>query len=275
MDLLDAAAGAVAIAEVAMGQAIHVMTVERGVDPRGFTMLAYGGGGGLFAAPVAGELAIPRVVIPRAPANFSAWGILMSDYREDAARTRVRPLLADTAGAVAADLEELASQVAEELEGYGFAAGDRRTAFALDLRFDGQEHTIGVPVDPAWLAEPGSLADRCRERFTALHRQRYGHGDAEAPVEVVTARCRGIGEVARPAWPVWPDREPAPAVGARPVRFAESGFVETSVFARDRLAAGQRVEGPAVIEEWTSTVLVPPGWSATTDGIGDLVLERA
>jgi N-methylhydantoinase A len=275
MDLEAAAAGAVTIAEIAMGQAIHVMTVERGVDPREFTMLAYGGGGGLFAAPVADELAIPRVVIPRAPANFSAWGILSSDYREDAARTRVRPLRPDTAGAIVADLEALRTQVERELETYGFAAEALRTAFTLDLRFDGQEHTIGVPLDPSWPDEPDVLADRCRARLAALHRQLFGHGDAAAPVEVVTARCRGTGVVERPAWPAWAAGEPAPAARVRPVSFVAGRAVETPVFERDRLAAGQRVDGPAVIEEWTSTVLVPPGWAATTDGIGDLVLERA
>jgi N-methylhydantoinase A len=275
MDPEEAAAGAVSIAEIAMGQAIHAMTVERGVDPREFTMLAYGGGGGLFAAAVADELAIPRVVIPRAPANFSAWGILTSDYREDASRTHVRPLEPDTAAAILADLEELRAQVARELGSYGFAARALRTAFTLDLRFDGQEHTIGVPLDPVWPDEPAVLIDRCRARFAALHRQLFGHGDAEAPVEVVTARCRGTGVVERPAWPAWPAGEPAPATRVRPVSFVAGVTVGTPVFDRDRLAAGQRVEGPAVIEEWTSTVLVPPGWTSAVDAIGDLVLERA
>jgi N-methylhydantoinase A len=275
MDLLEAAAGAVTIAEIAMGQAIHVMTVERGVDPRVFTMLAYGGGGGLFAASVADELAIPRVVVPRSPANFSAWGILMSDYREDASRTHVRPLRPDTAEAIVGDLEELRTQVTRELEAYGFTAQELRSAFTLDLRFDGQEHTIGVPLDPDWTADPGVLAERGIARFTAMHRQLFGHGDAAAPVEVVTARCRGTGVVERPAWPSWPSGEPGAATRVRPVTFGGGEPVETPVFARDQLAAGQRVEGPAVVEEWTSTVLVPPGWTAATDAIGDLVLERA
>jgi N-methylhydantoinase A len=134
---------------------------------------------------------------------------------------------------------------------------------------------MAVPVDEGWLAEPEVLLAESARRFTQLHRQRYGHGDPGGPVEVVHARCRGTAAVDRPTWPAWDLREPGAARTSRPVRFRGHGSLDTPVFDRDVLALGQYVDGPAIVEEWTTTILVPPGWRATVDGLGDLVLERA
>ncbi len=274
LSLEDAAMGVITVAETSMSQAIHVMTVERGTDPRTFALLAYGGGGGLFAAATAEELEIPRVVIPRAPANFSAWGILASDYREDASLTRVRRLVQEQVAGIVGDLGSLRRQVLGDLAGYGFSQERIGVAYRLELRFAGQEHTIAVPIDERWLPDGPVLLSGTRERFVAMHRRLYGHGDPEGPIEVVTARCRGVGEVERPRWPAWPVREPAEARDTRTMHLRGAGPVDAPVFERELLAIGQMIEGPAIVEEWSSTTLVPTGWAAAIEGMGSLVMER-
>ena len=270
----EAAIGAITIAETNMSQAIHLMTVERGIDPRAFTLLAYGGGGGLFAAATAEELEIPRVVIPRAPATFSAWGILASDYREDASLTRVRALEQGNVEGIVGDLSSLRRQVVGELAEYGFPEDGSSVSYRLDLRFEGQEHTVSVPIEEASFGDAPAFLAAARERFVAMHQQLFGHGDPEGPIEVVTARCRGIGEVDRPRWPAWDVREPAAPRASRRAYMSGAGIVDVPVFDRERLAVDQTVPGPAIVEEWTTTVVVPPEWVVTTDRLGNLLMER-
>jgi N-methylhydantoinase A len=268
----EAADGALAIAETNMVFAIRAVTVERGLDPREFVVFSYGGGGGLFAAAVAEELEVPTVVVPRAPANFSAWGILTSDYREDVAATKVRPLDEASATGAAALLRELAREAATDLERYGFAEGDIDRLYRADVRYAGQDHTITVPLEAEWLDDHAALLAGARERFVAAHTQLYGHGTLDPPLELVTSRARAIGRVERP-----PLAETAPPPGGepisrRPVFFRGHGRLDTPVFDRETFAAA---EGPAIVEEWTSTIVVPPGWGARADRRGNLVLERS
>jgi N-methylhydantoinase A len=215
------------------------------------------------------------VVIPPAPANFSAWGILTSDYREDTAATRVEPLNAAGAERVALRLRELADTAAGELRRYGFDDGDIELLHRADVRYAGQDHTITVPVESPWLDDVEAFLEGVRERFVAAHTQLYGHGTLEPPLELVTSRARAVGRVATP-----PVAEvagsPRPGPGAprsqRDVYFRGPGRVETPVYDRESVTT---VEGPAIVEEWTTTILVPPGWSARSDRLGNLILERA
>ena len=270
----DAAEGVLTIAETNMGHAIHEMTVERGIDPRGFVLLAYGGGGGLFAAATAELLEIPTVVVPRAPALFSAWGLLASDYREDASRTRVRSFEPVGAPQILRDLETLRGEVAEDLVDYGFDPEDISIGFSLDMRFEGQEHTVAVPLPQAWPVSADALVTGASEKFVERHQRLYGHGDPAQRVEVVTARCRGTAQVERPQWPAWTKTARGAPRELRAVRFSGETR-DTSVFDRDTLAVGQIVTGPALIEEWSTTIAVPPAWSASTDRLGNLVMGRA
>lgn len=276
LDLEAAADGIITIAETNMTHAIRTVTVERGLDPRDFVLFAYGGGGGLFAAATAEELEVPRVIVPRAPANFSAWGMLMADYREDAALTRVRMFDAETIHDLRVELQALASQATGDLHEYGFEAAALDLLYRVDMRYLGQEHTITVPLDATWLDDEAQLLAGCRERFVALHNQVYGHGAADAPLEIVTRRCRAAGRVARPAWQELPQAAPTEPLSFRPAYFRQAGgFVDTAIFDREALALGQLIQGPAIIQEWTSTTLVPPGWSAIVDRLGNIVLEQA
>jgi N-methylhydantoinase A len=269
---LEAAAdGVLSIAETNMVFAIRSVTVERGLDPREFVLFSYGGGGGLFAAAVADELELPTVVVPRAPANFSAWGILTSDYREDAASTRVTAFEPATVAQTVGRLAEVAGRAAEELGRYGFGGASVEVLHRVDVRYAGQDHTLTVPVDADWLEDRDSLLAGVRERFVAAHSQLYGHGTYERPLEVVTCRARTVGRVARPPLVEFApggDGEPS---GTRSVYFRGIGRLDTPVYDRDSVRS---VEGPAIVEEWTTTIVVPPSWSARSDRLGNLVLER-
>jgi N-methylhydantoinase A len=272
-DLDRAADGVLRIAETAMADAIHSMTVERGIDPRTFVLYAYGGGGGLFAAATALELDIGTIVVPRAPANFSAWGILTSEYREDASTTRVLRLDDGAMRTALAELDSLRVEVTERLADLRFTSDRIHLERRADLRFEGQEHTVTVEVDPAW--GPGD-ADALRAAFVARHRQLYGHGDPEATVELVTVRCRGLVPGEDPCWPAWAVTTAADPRAERPVYFREAGgTVPTLIYDREALAVDQEIVGPSIVEEWTSTTLVPPGWVARVEPHGSLVLTRS
>ena len=199
LGLEEAAAGVLAIAETNMVFAIRAVTVERGLDPREFVVFSYGGGGGLFAAAVAEELEMPAVVVPRAPANFSAWGILTSDYREDVAVTTVRPLDESSAAEAAAILRQLAEEAAANLERYGFTEGQVERIYRADIRYAGQDHAITVSLEPEWLDDHPALLAGARQRFAAAHIQLYGHGTLDPPLELVTSRARAVGHIARPS----------------------------------------------------------------------------
>jgi N-methylhydantoinase A len=272
---IEAAAGVLAIAETGMTYAIRLMTVERGLDPREFSMLAYGGGGGLFAAATAEALEINTVIVPRAAANFSAWGILTSDYREDVVTTNVRVLTPENTSSIVSEFQSLTGEAISRIAEYGFSAAEIGIEFRADLRYEQQEHTVTVAVEADWLLAPGVFGQELREAFVARHRQLYGHGQPTAPIEIVTLRARAIGGVKRPApmeWPQMPDASPA---ASRETYFPEQEqYLTTPVYQRDTLGRGAQVGGPAIVEEWTTTILVPPGWRGVIDRLGDVVLQR-
>ena len=268
-----AASGIVRIAETNMANAIRTKTVARGLDPREFVSLAYGGGGGLFACAVAEELEVPRVIVPVAPANFSAWGILTSDYIEDEVRTRVGSFDDGNIGESIRVLDDLSERALKAVEGYGFDRQDIELLRRLDLRFENQEYTITVDLEPEWTDAP-SILKGAREKFAAAHMRLYGHGDPDANMEQVSVRCRAIGHVRAPEVAKIPASE-----GKTPSRTRMTYFdraekaISTEVISRDGLGAGNRIEGPAIVEEWTMTTIVPPNWSCVVDDYGNLVLE--
>jgi N-methylhydantoinase A len=237
--------------------------------------VAFGGAGPLHAADVARELAIRRVLVPRVPGHFSAVGMLHADLRRDHAQTFLQPLRPEVL--------VQAERVHRELEarGRGALAGSE-TPFleilvqrAADMRYVGQEHTVTVPV-PLDLDTP-SAADVLKRAFDEAHERQYGHAAREEPVELVTLRSAVVGVVAKPAPPAIARGAATPADAARratrAVVFAGAARRPTSVWRRDALAAGNVIEGPAVVEESASTTLVPPGARLAVDEAGNLVLE--
>jgi N-methylhydantoinase A len=277
MSPVDAAAGIIRVAVARTVGALREITTERGLDPRDFALLAFGGAGPLLGPIVSGEMDLARTIVPRDPALFSAWGMLTSDLEYSISHGAVVPLDApDSMAEVRKALAELEAAVTGVLrERFGAHGGQTRVHQQVDVRYRGQEFGISVDVDPEDSAE--SLADR----FAMLHQQRHGHGIPEH-TEVVACRVRGVVVIGKPALedvqPPVADSSPAPgqqAVNARPVYdFATSQSVQTPVYRRDDLTLGSQLRGPAVITEGTSTTVVPSDQLAEIDDAGLLRIQR-
>lgn len=276
-DVVALAGGIMQIAQTNMANAIRVMTTQRGLDPRDFAMLSFGGGGGLFAAGVAEELGITEVIVPQAAAGFSAWGMLTADYREDSTITSVIDVAPGAIPEIVASYARLAEEASTALAKYGFEQESLTIAYSADVRYTGQDHTVTTPLrkNPADY-EAGELLEEIASEFVARHKQLYGHGDPHAAVQIVTARCRAIAPVPRPKVVGSFAEVPATAVASRNIWFPDGGWHESvPVFNRDELSEKDVIVGPAVVDEWTTTVIVPPNWNAALDSIGNLVLAEA
>jgi N-methylhydantoinase A len=279
LTVADAALGIVRIADANMSLAVRAVSVERGCDPRDCAMVAFGGAGPLHAVALAREIFIPRVVIPKFPGAFSALGMLFASWRQDFVQTFVAPLDEVDEGAAGGALAELAAAGRAQLAREALGEAEAVFAFAADLRYRGQEHTIPVPVAAA-ADLTGGGSGVLRAGFDALHERRYGHAARDEPLEVVNLRLtltvpRDDGAAGE--WlsaPVEPD-EPRPEERREVVFDDPEAPLEARIVWRPALAAGYTVEGPAVIEERNSTTLVHPGDVARIAEAGHIVIDVA
>jgi N-methylhydantoinase A len=264
------AEGIVRIAVARMTSAIREISIQRGHDPRDFTLIAFGGAGPMHALAMAEEIGIPRVLVPRHPGNFSALGLLAADIKHDDVRTRVG-LLRERGPALRAAFAEMEAAARGQLEREGFGPEQQRLLRSLDLRYRGQAFELSVPVGEVG-ADPAAI----ETDFHRLHREVYGHANPEAAIELVNARLTAYGLVPKPA------AEPHAGSGApldaarverRPVWF-DGRAHDCPVWERDRLPAGAAFAGPAIVEEFGATTVVPPGWRGTVDLHGGLRFER-
>jgi N-methylhydantoinase A len=270
---VEAAAGIVALAESKMAATVEEITVGKGYDPRDFTLVAYGGGGPLLASAIADRLGIPTTIVPRSPATFSAWGMLTLDVVHDFAHTQVS-LLADL---VPGNLHEtfggLEREAHDVLEREQVAEGDRRMFRSLDMRYEGQEHTLSIPLGNG-LGERASH-EELRSVFDSRHESVYGYTLGE-PVEIVSYRVRAVGELEKPRSREWEGggAEDQSRKASRTVVHRESGGREEwDIYERERLGRSAVVAGPAIVEEPTATTLVLPGQTARIDAFGNLVVS--
>lgn len=262
------AEGILAIVNAKMADAIRTITVKQGIDPREFALVAFGGAGPMHAVWLAEELEIAEVIVPWSPGTFSAWGMLQTDMRHDLVRNFYEPLAGLQADAVADAFRELEREGDELLAAEGVGAGERSFLRTADMRYVGQEYSVNVPVAAAI-----DLAEVERS-FHDAHRVRYGHSTPGAPVEFVNLRLAAVGRVAGGGAPARPSESGEhPLLGERSVVF---GGAErpTTVVLRERLGAGWRRQGPLVIEEDSSTIVVPPGAVAAVDELGNVVISR-
>ncbi len=253
------AAGIISLAETAMEQAIRVISVERGYDPREFALVAFGGAGPLHACALAKELHIPRVLIPILPGALSAVGILLADTVRDYSRTVMRPAHED----VENHLRELERLGAEAL---GPEAAQAELKRSLDLRYVGQGYELNVPA-----------GGNAIQNFHAAHRRRYGYADESRPVEIVNVRLRVMikaNPVEFPRYELRNGDARQALLDSAPVFFGEHR-VQTGIYARDQLRAGDRFGGPAIVVEYSATTVVPPQCSAMVDAYKNLVIEVA
>jgi N-methylhydantoinase A len=262
------AQGIVDVANAVMEKAIRVISIERGHDQRDYTLVAFGGAGGLHACDLAAALRIARVLIPRLPGGLSALGILRAHVVHDYSRT-VRMNVASVAAtrrALASEFKKLETRGRSVLKAEGFAGARIRGERLFDMRYVGQAYELTVPESGDFLAA-----------FHKAHERRYGYADAARAVEVVNVRARLIGLTDQPQL----DRPRrswrsgfAPIVETRRALFAGRAY-QTRVYDRARLAPDQKFSGPAIVSEYSATTVVPPGWRGTVDSWGNLILTQA
>jgi N-methylhydantoinase A len=276
VDIRRAAEGMLEVATSSMANAVRQVTLQRGLDPRDFTLVAYGGGGPLHATAVAGELSIGRVIIPQSPGHFSALGMLLADIRRDFVQTVFERLDDVTMPSLEAQFQGLEKEGQAALEDSGVPADSIVFERAIDMRYTGQEHSVGVRLP----AEVGSEPARAeiKRRFDEAHELRYSHSAADEPAELVSLRVSAVGRLSKPAFAEIAAGGTVPSEAARrgdrDVVFAGQEL-SVPVFDRERLLAGNVIVGPAVVEETASTTILPPGWTLTVNRYGQLDMALA
>jgi N-methylhydantoinase A len=260
------AAGVLDVANANMARALRVVSLERGHDPREFTLVAFGGAGPLHASALAAEVGVPRVFVPRGAGVLSALGLLVSDLTYDESVSRVRPLSEVDPDGVAETVADLEARGRDRLADTDVASV--RVERSLDLRYRGQSFDLSVPVD----GERPDLEAVC-DRFHAAHERRYGSASPDEPLELVTVRVRVRGVVDPPTLDP-PGRDGTLADAARETRSVWFGREhETTVYERAALPTGAEFDGPAVVEGNESTLVVHPGDAVTVDTDANLVVE--
>ena len=267
------AAGIVRIANNNMVNALKLVSLNRGFDPREFTLVAFGGGGGMHAVALAGELGISKVVIPAAAAVFSAWGMMMSDLRRDYIATRLVDLVPENAQVIENTLVETEAVARAQFGSEGAAPGRLSCKRFGRFRYQNQEHTTEVA-----LGKSAVTADRVREirsAFETEYEREYTYR-LDAPVELVgihvTATAQ-VGSVEIKRQELGPESAHGARKSSRKVDFAPEGVFETAIYDGSRLRPGMRFSGPAIVEDPASTVVVHPGNEAQVDGFGNVVIH--
>jgi N-methylhydantoinase A len=260
------------VANAKMAQAIRTLTVEKGIEPRDFALVAMGGAGPMHAVFLARELGIREVLVPRFPGAFSAWGMLETEVRKDASRAYFTPLAAADRAELAGLLRRLEEDGFAGLAEEGITRESGRVEHALDLRYIGQEYSLTIPLTGADEPLADGFEAALSGRFHEAHRTRFGHANPGAPVEVVVIRTAALGDLGR-AEPSTLEAGPDGfASGSAPVTFGRETS-DATIVRRDDLGRGTEVQGPAVISEQTATTVVPPGARASVDAFGTLVVS--
>jgi N-methylhydantoinase A len=269
MPVVEVANAIVEIANAAMVNAVRLVSVQRGFDPREFVLVAFGGAGPAHANRLAAETEMPRVLVPMSPGIFSALGLLVTDLKHEYSATLIRR----TEGLDAAEVEQafagLEAHGREALGREGVADGQIEMVRAVDMRYVGQSYELTVPL------EDGRFTVEVAARFHREHDRAYGYSAPSEPTELVNVRLTALGKIAKPRLrEVGVGSGASARQGSRAVYFAETGgFADTPVYDRYGLGAGQVVAGPAVVEELDSTTVIHPGYRATVDRYGNLLVE--
>lgn len=274
LGLEEAAEGMLRVINAVMTKAIRKLSVERGYDPRDFTLIGFGGGGPLHAVDLALDLQIPRVLVPPAPGVSSALGLLTADFRHDYVRT----LLWSTREHTLADLEEqlsfLKGQVLSQMASEGIAAETVACLPHLDMRYQGQ----GYALDIHFTLEEAISWDSLRPlegRFHEKHQSVYGYGDAHHPVEIVNLRLAGVGKLSRPKFPLLAagPADPTAALKGHRQVFLRGSWQTVAIYDRRLLKAGSLIRGPAIIEQVDSTTFFYADQEAEVDALGNIMIR--
>lgn len=268
----EAAAGVIAIVNNNMADALRIVSVERGHDPREFSLIAFGGAGPLHAVALAEELDIPEVVIPPIPGGFSALGLIGTDIRRDYAKTYFAPLGESSPEALSALWDEMIESAKGMLASTGVPENQWSFQRSADLRYARQAYELNIPMEGETVTAQSieALANGYHER----HAQTYGHKNEAETVQIVTLRLTATGHL--PALPI--RQKTADGRDSfksnRMAWFPKTGTIETPVLNRDRFAAGSTMKGPVIVESLDSTLVIPPGWRGRIDAKGFIRITR-
>ena len=266
------AQGVISVANAVMEKAIRVISVERGHDPRDYTLIAFGGAGGLHACDLAAALEMPGVLIPVFPGGLSALGILQADVVKELSQTVLLPAeeILRNSQQLKTILKRLEEQALRLLDAEGFSRHNMRFRHTLDMRYLGQAYELNIPVGPV-----GRIGDDVTAAFHRAHEMRYGYQHENKPVEIVNVRCRATGLTDKP-----PNQKLVARSRTQPLlseQTIELTFYErprkTSLYRRDNLRADDVFSGPAIVTEYSATTLIPPDWSTRVDNYGQLLLS--
>ena len=274
LTLLEAANGIVEIANSAMVNALRLISVQRGFDPRDFVLVAFGGAGPVHATKLAMDTEVPLTIIPMSPGITSALGLLVTDLKHENSRTRINRVADSVPTEVEAILDELEALGRGALEKEGVLESEMDFERHADVRYVGQSYELSVELAAGTITQ--DTLDGVTADYHVAHEQAYGHNAPDEPVEFVNMRVTARGMIARPNL-----KNVARGTGSdgavketRDVYFAESsGLVPTPVFDRYQLGEGDLIAGPAIVEEVDSTTVIHPGTSATIDVVGNLLIR--
>lgn len=280
LSVAEAAHGIYRLVNANMIGATRVVTVQRGHDPRDFTLVVSGGTAAIHAVRMAQELRIPRVVVPLNAGVFSAVGLITADARYDVHRSYLVRLSQADPSRLRGIFAEIAAEASARIEELGFVREEVRLRYEVDMRYLGQAHEVPVEVpDELVVGLAAETVGRLGDLFHQKHLQLFGHDSRESEVEVITLSVSAVGPREKTAMPeiVAGGPDPAPAhKGRRQVHFEEAGgFIDCDTYERSRLASGNIIAGPAVIEQMDTTTVIPPGEKAVVDRSGRLIVELA
>ncbi|MEE8348791.1 MAG: hydantoinase/oxoprolinase family protein [Acidobacteriota bacterium] len=266
-DPAEVAQGILEIVNSQMEGAINVVSLQRGYDTRDFTLVCFGGAGGLHACDLARSLLIPRVVIPSHPGILSAFGILRADVVKDTALTVMIRSQGeeDVSRRLTEAFSPLEVRVRENLNEEGFSEQDQELEMTLDARYVGQSYELNIPFN-----------ERFVEEFHRAHQRFYGYCNDRLPIEIVNIRVRGRGRYPQleiPRYPLGPEEPNSAAITQEKPVFIEGHFIPTSFYLRQELQPGNRFRGPAIVLEYSSTIFVPPDFQARIDEWENVILE--
>jgi N-methylhydantoinase A len=253
-----------------MANALRVMTIARGHDPRRFALVAIGGAGPMHACALADELGIPRVVIPRYPGVAAALGLLATDIRHDLRRSWLQPTAAITPADLDAEFARLEVEAADLLETSASVTRSFEFSHELDMRYRGQAYNLTVPFAPRPVTAESIAA--AEAAFEEEHRRLYDYTPTVTETDIVTLRLRALARIPDIDWTVAEDGRRAAVAGTR--RVYHGGWREWTAAGRDALAQDDTIVAETIIEQEDTTVVIPPGWSGRVGAAGTLVLQR-
>ncbi len=275
MDVIKAAEGIIRIVNANMERAIQVVSVEQGFDPRDFVLMSFGGAGPLHSGEISKELGIKKVLVPRTPGNFCAWGLLIADVKMEFAHTHLADAIPENIDILHNVNTDLETQAVQWFEQEKIPPDTQEIMRFLDMRYSGQDYELSIPIPNKNMDE--TVLQEVIENFHRSHKRNYGYCIHDRPVQAVTFRLTAVGRSSgNTEGTRFPEERSVPLkpVSERAVYFTGQGFLQCPIFHRDALFPKDRFTGPAVVEQFDSTVLVLPDQEVSVDELGNIIITN-